>query len=234
MKSEVLHQVYDALFRHYGPRHWWPADSQFEVMVGAVLTQNTSWTNVERSLARLREIVPLNPGAILALQADVLAEVLRPVGYFNVKAARLRSLCRWLLDQGGLQKLAASETLSLRNALLAVHGVGPETADDILLYAFGRSVFVIDAYTRRLFGRLGLACKDAPYEVLRAEIEQALPQDSRLYNEYHALIVEHAKTTCRTKPLCAGCILKEGCLSAREFLLGGIQVKRVSRGQTGP
>ncbi|MHB8254174.1 MAG: endonuclease [Acidiferrobacter sp.] len=186
-------------------------------MVGAVLTQNTSWTNVERAMACLRDIVPLEPGAISGLPRDILADALRPVGYFNVKAARLQSFCRWFLAQGGISKLEESETSALRAALLAVHGVGPETADDILLYAFGRRVFVIDAYTRRLLGRLGLVDREAPYEHLRAQIEQALPQDPRLYNEYHALIVEHAKVVCRTKPVCSSCILERRCPSSGSF-----------------
>jgi len=173
----------------------------------------------------------MDPGAILALSVDVLADALRPVGYFNVKAGRLQSLCRWLLDQGGPQKLEERDTPSLRQALLAVHGVGPETADDILLYAFGRPVFVVDAYTRRLFGRLGFVSDAESYETLRAAIEQALPQDSRLYNEYHALIVEHAKTTCRTKPLCGGCVLREACPSAQDQVLGKAKSKGLGRVQ---
>ena len=226
MRSEVLLQVYDRLFHHYGRRYWWPANSPFEVMVGAILTQNTAWANVERVLARLQDIVALEASAISNLPVHVLADVLRPVGYFNVKAARLQSFCRWLLDQGGIQKLEAQSTAVLREALLRVHGVGPETADDILLYAFGRPVFVIDTYTRRLFGRLGLADGSEPYELLRSRLEQALPQDVGLFNEYHALIVEHAKTSCRSSPLCAACILKEGCPSAGDFPVRKVHAKK--------
>lgn len=218
MNAEGLLLVFDDLLGRYGPRGWWPAQSPFEVMIGAVLTQNTTWTNVERAIERLRGIVTLEPGAILALSHDALADALRPAGYFNVKAIRLQSLCQWLLDQGGIEKLKERETGALRALILAVHGVGPETADDILLYAFARPVFVIDAYTRRLFSRLGWIGGREPYEVLRAQVEQALPADSDLYNEYHALIVEHAKTTCRPKPLCTACVLKEKCLSAKDFL----------------
>ena len=215
MKTNRLVFVYRNLFRHYGPRHWWPADSPFEVMIGAVLTQNTSWTNVERALDRLRKAIALDAAAVAALPTDILADALRPAGYFNVKARRLQALCRWILEQGGMEALHGMDTQALRAALLGVHGVGPETADDIVLYAFGRPVFVIDAYTRRLFARLGLVAGHESYEVLRARFEQALPRDAALYNEYHALIVEHAKTTCRTKPVCACCVLRKGCPAAR-------------------
>lgn len=220
MNSAALLSVYDRLFHHYGARSWWPADTAFEVMVGAILTQNTSWTNVERALVRLREAAPLEPGALVALSSDRLAEALRPVGYFNVKAKRLQTFCRWLLAQGGVECVADRDTRVLRHDLLAVHGIGPETADDILLYAFGRPVFVIDSYTRRLFARLRLAEGDEPYEELRALFEQALPKDPGLYNEYHALIVEHAKTICRPRPLCVSCALKDVCPTGSDHPAG--------------
>ena len=211
MSANALLPVYDRLFRHYGPRFWWPAETTFEVMVGAILTQNTSWTNVERALVRLRGLSRLEPRAIAELSSDRLGEALRPVGYFNVKAKRLQAFCRWLLAQGGEERLGERDTRSLRQDLLAVHGIGPETADDILLYAFGRPVFVIDSYTRRLFGRLGLIEGGESYEGLRALFEQGLPKDPALYNEYHALIVEHAKTSCRPRPLCLSCVLMDLC-----------------------
>ena len=211
MKASRLVRVYHDLFARYGPRHWWPADSPFEVMVGAVLTQNTSWTNVERALQRMKGIVALEAPPIAALPVDVLADALRPAGYYNVKAQRLQALCRWVVDQGGMEALHGMETQALRTGLLGVHGVGPETADDIVLYAFGRPVFVIDAYTRRLFARLGFVQGHETYEDMREHFERALPHDPVLYNEYHALIVEHAKTTCRTRPLCQECILRPRC-----------------------
>ncbi len=210
-----LRSIFDALLAHHGPQHWWPADTTFEVMVGAVLTQNTAWTNVEKALARLTQRVPLAPAALLALPEPELAELLRPVGYYNVKAARLRAFCRALLDADGEPGLAALGTADLRRLLLGLHGVGPETADDVLLYAFHRPVFVIDAYTRRLFARLGLIDGDEGYEVLRARFEQALGPDVPLFNEYHALIVRHAKDACRSRrPLCDGCVLRGGCAAA--------------------
>ncbi len=231
MKASQLVRVYHDLFAHYGPRHWWPADSPFEVMVGAVLTQNTAWTNVERALARVKGVVALEAAPMAALPVDVLADALRPAGYYNVKARRLQALCRWVVDQGGMGALHGMETRPLRAGLLNVHGVGPETADDIVLYAFGRPVFVIDAYTRRLFARLGFVRNQESYEGLRARFERALPRDPVLYNEYHALIVEHAKTTCRTRPLCQNCILRPRCAAALPVVPGaGRDGTRRSRG----
>lgn len=206
--AKRLRGIYRRLFAHYGPQHWWPAESPFEVMVGAVLTQNTAWVNVERAIDNLRRAELLSPQAIAALPPSRLARHLRPAGYFNVKAKRLQALCIWLKGQVDPQCL---ETLALRERLLSVHGIGPETADDILLYAFGRPVFVIDAYTRRLFGRLGYLDASLPYERLRHSFESALGADAALFNEYHALIVVHAKQSCRPRPLCETCCLRRLC-----------------------
>ncbi len=207
-------QVYQRLRAAHGPQHWWPADDgPFEVMAGAVLTQNTAWTNVERAIANLRRARALNARAILAAHPRRLARWLKPSGYFNVKAKRLRAFCRWYREQGGLKTLQALPTTELRAALLAVHGVGPETADDILLYAFARPVFVIDAYTRRIFQRLGLIDGDEGYETLRALFERAVRKNVARYNEYHALIVRHGKEICRTRPRCGICCLAGACPS---------------------
>lgn len=206
-----MRAVFHSLLAAYGPQHWWPADSPFEVMVGAVLTQNTAWTNVERGLERLCSRVPLEAGAILSLPDKELADCLRPVGYFNVKSKRLQCFCRAFLDAGGLDPLSLLETGKLRKWLLAVHGVGPETADDMLLYAFARPVFVVDAYTRRIFQRLGLLTGDEGYEAIRQGFETALGADVPLFNEYHALIVRHGKEICRTRPQCLECCLRELC-----------------------
>ena len=206
--------VYNQLFKQYGPQHWWPAETPFEVMVGAVLTQNTAWTNVEKAIINLKSAGGLSPEAISSADHDTLAEWLRPSGYFNIKATRLQNFCRWYLEQGALEGLSHSSDKVLRHALLSVNGVGPETADDMLLYAFERHVFVIDAYTRRIFSRLGLIEHDTGYEALRHHFEQALqkePNRLALFNEYHALIVVHAKQHCRVKPLCRGCPLRRGC-----------------------
>jgi endonuclease-3 related protein len=200
--------VYQRLLDHYGAQHWWPADSPFEVMVGAVLTQNTAWSNVEKAIANLKSMDRLSLESLLAMPRERLARLIRPAGYFNVKAQRLQSLCRFLQQNPSLDRL---DTETLRKRFLSVYGIGPETADDILLYAFNRPVFVIDAYTRRLFNRLGLIQHDCDYETLRSGFEAALQRDSALFNEYHALIVVHAKAHCRTKPLCTGCPLIELC-----------------------
>jgi len=211
LPARRLRGLHDRLLARYGPQHWWPGDSPFEIMVGAVLTQNTAWTNVERAIDNLRRAGALDPARILELPVERLVELLRPSGYFNIKAGRLRSFCAWYLEAGGRKVLDTRATRELREALLAVHGIGPETADDILLYAFERPVFVIDAYTRRLFSRQGLIAGDEGYEVLRRACERALGADVALYNEFHALIVAHAKVHCRPRPDCTACPVRRGC-----------------------
>ncbi len=210
-KPLSLLQVYRYLYAAHGAQQWWPADSVFEVMVGAVLTQNTAWTNVEKAIKNLKSAQALTPEAIVKAHPRRLASWLRPSGYFNVKAKRLRTFCRWLLAQGGIAALSSQPTEGLRQALLSVKGIGPETADDILLYAFHRPVFVIDAYTRRIFSRLGLITGKEDYETIRTLFEGALAPDVRLFNEYHALIVRHGKHICRTLPSCGICKLAKTC-----------------------
>lgn len=211
MERARLTEIYRLLYGTYGAQHWWPADSPFAVMVGAVLTQNTAWTNVERALARLTERIPLTAEAILALEPAALAEAIRPAGYFNVKARRLRAFCAAYAAEGGLDAWSRLDTATLRLRLLAIDGVGPETADDMLLYALGRPVFVVDAYTRRLFARLGVLSGSEGYELIRHGFERALGPDTQLFNEYHALIVRHAKEVCRSRPRCADCCLRGHC-----------------------
>ncbi len=209
-----LQRIFDDLLAAYGPQHWWPGDTPFEVMVGAILTQNTAWGNVEKAIANLKENNALSAEAIDACEHDRLAAWLKPSGYFNIKAIRLQNYCRWYLAQGGFEALSQRPTGELRHGLLSVNGVGPETADDMLLYAFERPVFVIDAYTRRLFSRLGLVDEKLGYEALRSFFETALPADVALFNEYHALIVRHAKEACRKRPLCEPCPLGPACPGA--------------------
>lgn len=214
--ATTFRTVYQQLFKHYGPQHWWPGDTPFEIMVGAVLTQNTAWTNVEKAIVNLRDRDCLDAERIMALTPARLAALIRPAGYFNVKAKRLRNFCAWYLAIGAEQGMAALDDKSLRHALLSVNGIGPETADDILLYACDRPVFVIDAYTRRIFSRLGLVAGDESYEQLRQIFEKGLARGShheriKLFNEYHALIVRHGKDVCKTKPRCASCCLRKGC-----------------------
>src|SRR5713226_10253638 len=212
-----LLQVYRQLYAAHGPQQWWPADSVFEVMVGAVLTQNTAWTNVEKAIKNLKTARALTPEAIVSTHPRRLVSWLRPSGYFNVKAKRLRALCRWLLEQDGVETLASWPAEDLRQALLSVKGVGAETADDILLYAFHRPVFVIDAYTRRIFARLGYISGKEDYEAIRMLFERALAPEAGLFNEYHALIVLHGKNICRTRPRCENCELADVCPSVNGY-----------------
>jgi endonuclease-3 related protein len=209
-RKELL-TVFDRLLQCYGHQNWWPADSPFEVMVGAILTQNTAWSNVERAIENLKHAEVLSFRKLPTVPRERLAELIRPAGYFNVKAERLQNFCRFLVQNGGEHSLREMQTDALRQALLAVNGVGPETADDMLLYAFERPVFVIDAYTRRIFSRLGLAQGGENYEELRAGFEGALDPDVRCYNEYHALLVRHAKEACGRKPHCTRCCLVGNC-----------------------
>ncbi len=211
LNARSLRAVYQRLFETYGPQHWWPGDTPFEIMVGSVLTQNTAWVNVERAIQNLKAEQALSAEKILATPHEQLAEWLRPSGYFNIKAKRLRNFCDWYLAGGKEQRLANLGTQDLREQVLSVNGVGPETADDILLYAFERPVFVIDAYTRRLFSRLGMIAGDESYESLRLGFERALGPDTLLFNEYHALIVRHAKQHCSVKPRCERCSLIKRC-----------------------
>lgn len=185
-------------------------------MIGAVLTQNTSWSNVEKAITALRGAACLSPEAIQGTDTGRLAELIRPAGYFNVKAVRLKALTDWLQHRGGIDTLVSMQVKDLRRELLAVHGIGPETADDILLYAFDHPVFVIDAYTRRLFARLGLVDEIASYESLRRQFETALGKDAKLYNQFHALIVVQAKTVCRKRPQCTMCCLADVCPGVRK------------------
>lgn len=208
-----LRSTYRRLLKAYGPQHWWPGESRFEIMVGAVLTQNTAWLNVERAIANLKAANALTPQAILAASPKRLASWLKPSGYFNVKAKRLRAFCRWLLARKGAAQLARVPTAVLRAEMLTVHGVGPETADDILLYAFERPVFVVDAYTKRVFTRLGVLRGHEGYESVRQFFESNLKTDVALLNEYHALIVRHGKDVCRVKPRCSVCCLANDCPS---------------------
>ncbi|TNF99570.1 MAG: endonuclease III domain-containing protein [Gammaproteobacteria bacterium] len=209
--SDRLLQVFKQLSSHYGLQQWWPGETPFEVMVGAVLTQNTAWTNVERAINQLKQADALDAESIHSMPQESLAELIRPSGYFNIKAGRLRAFCEWYLEQGGFDVLKYWQTEKLRSSLLGIHGVGPETADDIMLYAFNRPVFVVDAYTRRLFHRLGLTGFNSDYETMRNFFESNLEMDTKLFNEFHALIVIHAKDVCRKKPLCDQCALHHFC-----------------------
>ena len=212
-------QVYDRLFAAYGPQGWWPGGHDpFEVIVGAILTQNTAWANVERALAALRTAGALSPERMSALGEPELAELVRPSGTFRVKARRLRAFLDMLHARfgGDLAALLALPADATRVTLLAVPGIGPETADAIALYAAGKPAFVIDAYTRRIVDRLGLAPEERSYGGYRSLFTSALAAEAALYSEYHALLVEHGKRRCtRNAPRCGGCPLADGCVYAR-------------------
>lgn len=201
---------YRALSDRLGPQNWWPAKTPFEVIVGAILTQNTSWTNVERAIANLRRERLLTPLALERVPFARLASLIRSSGYFRQKAKKLKAFVRFLRRHYSLSlaRMFQTPTLALREKLLAVHGIGPETADSILLYAGHKDVFVVDAYTRRIFSRHGFVPERVPYEELRSKIEAALPRDVSRYNEFHALLVQVGKNWCRPRdPRCAECPL---------------------------
>jgi len=211
--SDLLN-IYRTLFNHYGPRNWWPAESPFEVVIGAILTQNTNWKNVEKAIANLRQADALRIDAILNLELQALEQLIRPSGFFRQKAERLQLFCRYLEEhhQRSLDHLFAQELHLARQELLSLKGIGPETADSILLYAGQQPSFVVDAYTQRLFGRLGLLAGGEKYAFVRNFFMSNLPEDTQLYNEYHALIVIHCKDFCRKKPLCQNCPCADICL----------------------
>jgi endonuclease-3 related protein len=207
--AEILREVYRRLLDRYGPQHWWPAREPFEVIVGAILTQSTAWTNVEKAVASLRDAGRLSAAALRELPEAELAALIRPCGYYNVKARRLKAFVKWLGESCGdnLDRLFSRDIGRLRRELLLVHGIGEETADSIILYAGGLPVFVVDAYTRRILGRLGLSPAPDSYAALKALFMENLPADAGLFNEYHALLVRLGKDCCRKTPRCPACPL---------------------------
>lgn len=210
---DILLEIYRLLRDHFGHRNWWPGDSPFEVVVGAILTQNTAWTNVEKAIDNLKADGSLSVKCILFLPDEKLAGLIRPSGYFNQKARRLKSVCRYLIDccEGNPGNMGDKTTIELRRELLAIKGIGPETADSILLYAMNRPVFVVDAYTGRVMRRLGLIDDGAKYDDIQRLFTDNLPPDIELYNDYHAQFVALGKDFCRNKPRCGGCPLREIC-----------------------
>ncbi len=211
--AESLHGVYRRLYAAYGPQRWWPGETPFEVIVGAILTQAAAWTNVEKAIANLKVAGALSPEGLARLGEGELARMVYPAGYFNAKARKLKAFVEMLGDSfgGDLQRMLAAPVEKLRPLLLATHGIGPETADSILLYAVGRPVFVVDAYARRLFSRLGIAPDRDSYDAWQALFDANVKPDAALFNEYHALIVRHGKERCRRLPVCDGCPLLAGC-----------------------
>jgi endonuclease-3 related protein len=208
---QELTEIYQLLYDAFGPQHWWPGDTRIEIITGAILTQNTNWTNVEKAINNLKAADCLSAEKIHRLELSQLAELIRPAGYFNIKAKRLKNFLDLLFENynGQLTNLESLNTEQFREELLAVKGIGRETADSILLYAFNRPVFVVDAYTARITIRHRLIEPDADYEQLRYLFESNLPEDIQLFNEYHALLVRTGKDFCRPKARCPACPLEK-------------------------
>lgn len=218
LMKERLEEIYARLFARFGAQHWWPAQTNFEIVVGAILTQNTAWVNVEYALANLKRHRLLNPRAMHRASPARLTQLIRPSGYFNLKAKRLKAFTNFLFEhhRGRLAHLFDLESAQLRAQLLGVYGIGPETADSIILYAGRKPIFVVDAYTRRIFARLGLTKDTATYSELQSMFMNHLSADAQRFNEYHALIVALGKTICRKNaPACAGCPLLDICPTGR-------------------
>ncbi|MEW6352286.1 MAG: endonuclease III domain-containing protein [Thermodesulfobacteriota bacterium] len=205
----LLMDYYHAMRSHFGHRNWWPADSPFEVCVGAILTQNTAWKNVVRAIDNLKHSSSLDPHSIHAMTHEQLAELIRPAGYFNVKARRLKNLIAHIVEHHGadLDSLLAQDSAQLRKALLSINGVGNETADSIILYAAGKPVFVVDAYTKRVLVRHGFVPPAADYTAMQELFHRHIPPDAELYNDFHAQFVAVGHHFCKRKPLCDQCPL---------------------------
>lgn len=211
MITEQLIEIYQLLLERFGPQHWWPGESRFEIIVGAILTQNTNWANVEKAIANLKRADCLGPERLYNLDTLQLAQLIRPAGYYNIKAKRLKNFLTWFFDNfdGQLAQAENLDTCQLREELLSVKGIGYETADSILLYAFDRPVFVVDTYTARIASRHMLIEPDAGYEQLRELFQSNLQQDTKLFNEYHALLVRAGKNYCKPAAKCANCPLEK-------------------------
>ena len=206
---QTLQDYYRDLRRRYGPQRWWPAETPFEVMVGAILTQNTAWSNVEKAIATLKAYGLLDPGRILETDEETLGLAIRSAGTFRIKARRLRAFVRWYVDRGGTpRKLRALGLSTLREELLAISGIGPETADSILLYGLGLPTFVVDRYTWRVLTRHALAPEETAYDEMKEIFEGNLERKASLFNEYHALIVKVGKEHCGARAKCEGCPLE--------------------------
>jgi len=204
-----LLKIYQKMYDSLGPQQWWPGETPFEIIIGAILTQNTNWLNVEKAIHNVKKAKKLTPKGIHELSLPELAELVRPSGFFNVKAKRIKLFIDWLFSKhnGDLTSLFSYDLPTLRAELLSIKGIGPETADSILLYAGNMPSFVIDAYTHRIFSRHDLIPEECTYDEMKSFFEDNLPQDVKLYNEYHALLVNIGKTFCKPKKLCEHCPL---------------------------
>ncbi len=210
-KTKILLQIYQRMFDTLGPQQWWPGETPFEIIIGAILTQNTNWSNVEKAIKNLKSAGKLSPEGIHELEAAELAQLIRPSGFFNIKARRVKTFIDWLFFhyEGNLQEMFARDLQTLRDDLLAIKGIGPETADSILLYAGNFPTFVVDAYTYRIFSRHGFIPAETTYDEMKSFFEENLPKDVQLFNEYHALLVNIGKMFCRPKKSCEQCPLKD-------------------------
>ena len=210
-KTRTLLQIYEKMFNVLGPQRWWPGETPFEVAVGAILTQNTNWSNVEKAIKNLKKAGNLDPAGIHKLNISELAELIRPSGFFNVKAKRVKAFISWLFSayDGKLSKMFTKDLEIIREELLGIKGIGPETADSILLYAGNYPTFVVDAYTHRIFSRHAFIPEESSYDEIKAFFEENLPKDVKLFNEYHALLVNVGKMFCKPKRLCEQCPLKD-------------------------
>lgn len=210
-RKKQVENIYRLLYRHFGKRNWWPADSPFEVMVGAILTQNTAWTNVEKAMRNLKQESMLSPGKLYKQPVSVIAKLIRPSGFYNQKAKRLKLMVEYLITEynGDIDAMCKKELAALRSELLSLNGIGRETADSIILYACNKPIFVVDSYTYRVFNRHGLLDEQTGYDDIQQMFMDNLDHDPGMFNEYHALIVELAKNFCKARPLCEGCPLSE-------------------------
>lgn len=207
--STIFLNIYNTLYRTFGPQHWWPGDSPFEIMIGAILVQNTNWKNVHLAIERLRRASLLHPRKLLQNHRRI-PQLIRPSGFYRVKSRYLRYFLRYYITtySGSVKKMSAQRTGILRKELLAIKGIGPETADSILLYALGKRTFIVDAYTRRILSRHKIIDTQDPYERIQDTIEKNLPASRKLFNEFHALLVRTAKEYCKkSDPLCSACPL---------------------------
>jgi len=207
--AERLLEIYEKLYSFYGPQYWWPGDTVFEIAVGAILTQNTSWRNVERAIKNLKDAKVLSAKALHDMQPEKIALLIKPAGYFNIKTKRLKAFLDFLIDSysGSMKQMKKEDMETIRKKLLGVYGIGPETADSIILYALGKPIFVIDAYTKRVLSRHGILHYNASYNEYQSLFYYYLDEDVQLFNEYHALFVRVGKDYCGPKPICAKCPL---------------------------
>ena len=217
--ADLLMRVYHRLYRRYGPQGWWPGDGPLDVVIGAILTQSAAWTNVEQALQNLKDAGFWSLESIDRSSQEELAAIVRPSGYFNAKARKLKAFAHHVCRHydGQLETFFDQETEALRPELLSIHGIGPETADDILVYAAGKPSFVIDAYTKRIMERMGLieSAARSSYEECQAQFHAKLSPDVGLFNEYHALLDQHAKVACAKVPRCQDCCLVDLCSTGR-------------------